>query len=98
MNERVRLHLGRDIASSENGKESSTIASERARERELRAEIEESGEIQIMQNLVYHRLELVFYFRNSRKSLKHFSQVEAAFDLLFKKSLWLPVRFVLLRL
>lgn len=68
------------MASSEDGKEISTIAAERARERELRAEIEETGKIQIIRYLVYHSLGLVFYSRSNRKPLKHFSYGEAAFD------------------
>lgn len=87
------------MVSSEDAKAISTIAAERAKERELRAEIEESGKIQIIQYVVYHSLGLGFYSRSNRTPLKHFSYGEAAFDLHFKKkSLWLAVRFVLLRL
>lgn len=61
---RVRPNVRRDMASSENEKISAAAAPDRARESKLKAEIEESVEIQIMQNLVYHSAQLIFYSRN----------------------------------
>lgn len=54
------------------------------RRREFRAEIEGSGEIQIMQNLVHHSVEFVLYSRSNRKSRKHFGQLETALIYILK--------------
>lgn len=65
MYERVTPNVVKNMASSKNGKVVRAVAAQRARESKSRAEIEESGEMQIMQNLVHHSLKLVFYSRSN---------------------------------
>lgn len=87
MCERIRPNVGKDMASSENRKEIRAVAAQRDRERELRAEIEESGKIQIMENPVHQSPGLLFYSKSNIKPLTYFRQVEAASNLQFEKSL-----------
>lgn len=63
MCERIRPNVGKDMKSSENRKEIRAVAAQRARERELRAEIEASGKIQIMESLVHQSWGCYFILR-----------------------------------